>query len=151
MVVDVDGDVISFWPINKGERVLNFYNLTLDFTTIGEYLRDPKSMHRCAYDTDAKNMIQEMKFTENFTCSVTTGTEALHASATVDTIVLNYTSSVHPDMRFLVSFYVTDTFFEIRPSDNRTYVDEGQEYEWTFEYVYHPSLLFPEFQAPLER
>ena len=151
MVVDVDGDLISLWSTNNGERVLNFYNITMNFITIGEYTRDPRSMHRCSSTPSASNMVQEMNFADNFTCTVTTGTETLYPNATVDKIVLNYTSSAHPDMSVLMSFYVTDLFFEILPSDNRTYVDDGQVYEWTFEYVCHLILYFFGFQALLER
>lgn len=138
MGLSVDGDTINLWPIYKDKRVLDFYNLTVKWTLLEEFLYDPDAKHRCAYDADPVLNVQSMDLIEDFSCVVTASTADLHPNATVQTIKLNYTSSQHPDLKFAITFFFSDTNFAIYPSNDTTYVDPGETYSWVFEYVLLP-------------
>lgn len=135
MGLEVIGDTISIWPIHHNKRVLDFYNLTIKWSLVEEFLYDPEAKHRCSYDADPVYNLQTMDLIEDFSCQVIPSTVDLHPNATVQSIKLNYTSNNVPDLRFAITFYFTDTHFEIHPSNDTTYVDPGQTYAWVFEYV----------------
>lgn len=137
MGVEVAGDSIQFWPYRNNTRVLDFYNLTVRFTHVMEFLNHGDGNHLCSYDPDPDSNppLQTFDLIEDFSCAVSTSTADLHPGAKVDTIVMNYTHDLRPSLSFILTLYVTDTYFEIRPSNDTTYVDPTEDYHWVFEYV----------------
>lgn len=135
--LEVDRGNIGFWSIdNNGVRINDFYNFTFSLTTLKEMPGGTSERRRCSYrSTSSISPLQEMDIVKDFNCTVTKRVADLYPGANVETILINYTSSIYPDFYFSQTFFSTDLAFEIRPSDNRTYVDPGVDYRWLFQYV----------------
>jgi hypothetical protein len=147
MALEVNGTMARFFPIKSdGSRVQDFLNITLEFTGITERTRGTGTTGCFASPLENTEKRLYMKGTEELDCIVSRRTEYPHPDTRLESLTVNYTDPDRPEFWLSNTFYATSKEFTVFPSNNTTYVDNGQTYAWNFEYD-HPvqfihSMLF---------
>jgi len=138
LIVTVDGPSTTFQPLRNGQPILDFFNITVHLTDLNERNREydtVENMWFCRWSsTPDATHIQRFSLSD-FDCTVSRSTSNPLPGVLLEAINVNYTHPTIANFSVTNTFYITNSSFQIIPSNNTDYVDPGMHYAWNFEYV----------------
>ena len=136
----IDGRKTTMTPLKNGAIFPDFFNLTLTLTNITERnpqdVVPPATIPDCNWAANADVRVVQAWDLSTFDCTVKKSSYIRSpGNILVESITINYTSVATPSLYLANTFFMTNGTFEVRPSNDTTYIDPGHEYVWKYTYV----------------